>query len=383
MTLMRFHLFSIAFVWALLAGAQSASAQGVQDFQLPPNPTASPSEPAVQGPVDDSGIIAQPPRAVNTPQPQPTATNSPVAEPTPQPSETAVPASPSPVPSRQPQPTGTPNVGSSQPQVTIPDPLPTGAATPSSSAPGFDFSTTATQPTAPLDSPSADESAEAERNWIDYWPWAAAILLALAALIAWFWFSRKAANAPPPEIERPVVAEPSTQQEPVGVASPQPAPVPGNTIGIKLEAVSLSRSMMNLTLNYSLAITNRTLGMVEKVEVFGDLASVRSGTPVSEQVANASTPLASLHSIARLSGKQTKDFTGKLTLPVSELHAVRPGEPLYVPLLRIRLDGQSEGPMFQTYIVGMLPTEVGGKLQPFRVDEQPQTYSQIGMRLLD
>lgn len=188
------------------------------------------------------------------------------------------------------------------------------------------------------------------------------------------------ANAPPPEIERPIVAEPSETRVP---EEPKAAARGSSTIGLMLQASSLSRSMMNITLHYRLTITNRTLAMIDSLTVSGDLVSARPGIPIPQQVANAGTELPGLHEIARLSGKQTKDFTGKITLPVSALVPARRGTPMYVPLLRLRVDGHQDGPKSQTFVIGMLPNVAGGKLQPFRLDEQPQTYSQIGERPID
>lgn len=117
--------------------------------------------------------------------------------------------------------------------------------------------------------------------------------------------------------------------------------------------------------------------MIDNLAVMGDLVSARPGVSLAQQVANAQVDLPQLQEITRLSGKQTKDFSGKIVLPVSALVPVRQGAPLYVPLLRLRIEGLPGGPMFKTFVIGARPNAAGGKLQPFRIDEQPQTHSQI------
>ncbi|MFN2098550.1 hypothetical protein [Altererythrobacter sp. MF3-039] len=252
--------------------------------------------------------------------------------------------------------------------------MPNETGAPSSAQGAFDFSPAPAQPSQLPAEPGESGEIGGAASWYDYWPWALGIIAALVAA-GWYWRSRRSAITSPPEIERPVVAKPSTSD------TVTPPSIGG--IALKLEAVSLSRSVMNLTLNYRLAITNQTLAMIERLGVSGDLITARGGVPLTQQVANSQSELPLLHEVARLSGKQTKDLSGKLTLPVAELALARQGEPLYVPLVRLRIEGYDGAPKVQTFVIGMLPTEVGGKLQPFRIDEQPQTYSQIGQRSID
>ena len=367
--LSRFTLAAFA-----LTCAGPTLAQNVQDFQLPSNPTPTPTGPAVQGPVDNSGIIPQGPRAVNTPRPTPRVTATPAPSPTP----TATPGTveqprplprvtntPSPLP-RAPQErsvVGGP-LDSPSPQV-----LPTGQPT-------TDPATSLSLPTPSTPSATAQETAEALEEE-GAWPWPWLLLAVVAALgLGWFIRRRKSENAPPPVIEKPVVGEVSARSV--------TAPASGKPIAIKAEAVKLSRSMMNATLHYRLTLTNRTSSVLTNLAIGGDLVSARNGTPIERQVADSATDLQPRHEIKRMSPGQTLDLTGTMQLPLSEVQAIRRGaSALFVPLMRWRAANGAIDPVSRTFVVGMQPQAAGGKLQPFRLDEQPQTYAQISQRALD
>ena len=62
----------------LLLGAAGASAQPVTDFQLPPDPEATPtSRPEAEGPTDLKGDTISVPRVIGTPTPTPRPTLGP------------------------------------------------------------------------------------------------------------------------------------------------------------------------------------------------------------------------------------------------------------------------------------------------------------------
>ena len=55
---------------------------------------------------------------------------------------------------------------------------------------------------------------------------------------------------------------------------------------------------------------------------------------------------------------------------------------LFVPLLRLRVDGATAEPLVKTFVVG-LGVPGGGRVMPFRIDEGPRSYEPISARALD
>jgi len=216
---------------------------------------------------------------------------------------------------------------------------------------------------------------EDDQDIRSFWPWLAALLVA-AFGTGWFVLRRRGANAPPPEIERPVVSRPD--REPAAASSDRKA------LALHAEAVSLSRSVMNATLQYRLSITNRATSVLTNLVIGGDLVAAHNRKPVDSQIADPALPLALRHEVARLAPGQTVNFEGTLRLPLAEVQPIVQGNaPLLVPLMRWRVAGNGAEPAAQTYVIGALPQVTGGRLQPFRLDEQPQNYSQIGARTID
>lgn len=368
-------LFRLPFVALVLAAPAGLSAQSVQDFQLPPNPTPTAS-PRVQGPVDtESGNLPVAPRVIGTPTPSPTPTaRSTAAVPT-LPSPT-----PTPVPTRTTTTTGTPADRSASTPRPQPSALPTaqerlplepGETAPSVPAP---IPTDAPEERESVDpangtatnAASVAESSDAGINWI--WPAVGGGLLALLGL--GYFLSQRRRNVPPPEIEKPVVGSGG------GLAAP-------TDLQIRAEAIKLTRSVMNATLHYRVSLMNRSTKALSNVEFGADIVSAHGGVPVEQQVASTSQRLEKRHTFDRIAPGQSVRYDGQITIPLSQARVIRQGKAaLFVPLLRVRLDGASAEPLVKTFVVG-LGIPGGGRVTPFRIDEGPRSYEPIAARALD
>lgn len=360
-----------------------AAAQSVNDFQLPPNPSPSPT-PRAQGPVDDSGVVPVAPRPIPaaTPTRTPVPAGTPTAAPTPAPT-TPVPTTAQPLlPPRSPTPRPTATAGSALPGTLAPPATgqaptgqaPTGqaaepAATPTTN-PGFDFSPPAGTGTA---QPAAETPADAP--WLPAWWWiaVAAGVALVAATIALLVRRRRRGPVAPPEIVRPVVAGHGNDTE----------GDPLRHLKIEIEAVRLSRSLMAATLTYRMTVSNRSRAAIRHLAVEGDLASAHGQAPLAEQMATGATALSALHTLDHLGAGQSKSFTGDLRLELRHVRPIRQGQvPIYIPLLRLKASAAQAGPRAYTFVVGKAPAMAGARLQPFRLDTPPQTFSEIGARLL-
>lgn len=372
----RFRLPLIALALSL---PMPALAQQAQDFSLPaaPTPTASPR---VQGPVDEeSGVVPVRPRVIRTATPTPTATATPTS-------------APAPVATQQPRPAVT-NPASLpaatqriQPPIQAERPSPSVQPTPFEQppVPPRDFPQTRPESEASpiaVPQPSAGNvqatvPAEIAADKDDASDWTLWALLGGAAVLlagAFAFWRRKQAHAPAPEIERPVVATQPTRT---------PVPPAADVLTIRCETEKLTRSAVFATLKYRLTLVNRTDSALNDVVIGVDLVSAHSGAPMEEQVATSATALEARHNLPRIAPRQNLSVEGQVQLPLAGAQVIFQGRhPLLVPLMRVRVDGAGEGALVKTFVVGQGVPD-GGRVQPFRLDEAPRSYSPIAHREL-
>ncbi len=141
--------------------------------------------------------------------------------------------------------------------------------------------------------------------------------------------------------------------------------------------------MMNATLSCAITMHNRTGHDIHNLQICGDLVTAHGQVAIGEQLADAATDLAPLDTIPALAAGGTGEVAARLNLPVRQIRQIKQGRAtVYVPLLRLRITGDGHDPVTQTFVIGM-KSPGSDKVQPFRLDEMPQTYSQIGSRALD
>ncbi len=142
--------------------------------------------------------------------------------------------------------------------------------------------------------------------------------------------------------------------------------------------------MMNVTLSCVVTLGNSTEQELRNVVLSGDLVTAHGKVPISEQLADTMTPLPDLHAIASLGKASENEIAVTLNLPINQIRPIAQGRTqLYVPLLRLRISAEGNAPILRTFVIGIVPSADAGKVQPFRLDEMPQTYTRIGSRLLD
>ena len=335
------------------------AAQSVQDFQLPPNPTPT-ATPDIEGPVDpESGPLPAQPRTIATPTPSPTpqeseaADTSQLGEDQPPPAEAAsrevppVRSQPRAVPERPPAPSE--SAEPAEPALDLPPPA---IATPSP---------------APVREQTEDTSSPEEQgNWL--WPAIGGGLLASFAL--GFLIARRRREIVPPQIERPQVGA-------------SPAATPANALTISVEPVKLTRSVMNATLHYRVILTNRSENALGAAELGVDMIGAHGSAPVDEQVANPAHKLELRRTFERIAPSQSVRYEGQIAIPLSQARVIRQGNAaLFIPLLRVRVDGVSEEPQLKTFVIGQGAGN-GGRVMPFRLDDGPREFQPIAARALD
>ncbi|MDC0886587.1 hypothetical protein OAS19_02215 [Altererythrobacter sp.] len=382
---MKTHLALAALAFAAVAApAVPTLAQSVQEFQLPPNPTPSATQrPEVQGPVDDSGVVPVGPRVIPTSTPNTAATPSAQPNPAPLPTSTG-----SPTP--RPLATGRPAAAATQPALqrrAAPQPGASAAPTVPADLPqNLPLPVPGASEALPTGLPSVsptDPAVQSERavvavdtdNPFD-WTWALAVLVALILLASGILFWRRRSDAAKLATVLPAR---------VGESSLAEATPLDNLAGLKvqLEAVRISRSVMNSTLVYRIELSNRSATGLRDLSVAGDMISAHGSIPMAQQQAEAGTGLPVLQSVDYIGPGQRKSLTGDMRLPLNQVRIIRQGKvPIYIPLVRLRVSSQGAEPRIFTFVVGKQPATEGARLQPFRLDTPPQTFAELGARAL-
>lgn len=378
---MKPTLFSLAAPLALIAAAAQAS-PAVRDFELPPGPSPSPttSAPQVQGPVDPDAPAATRPRPVDRPAatpttppaPRPTPTIAPTASPSPTPTASA--RQPRPVTTGEPEEAPTPSVTPSDTQ-TAPSPaLPDEDTLPPAAS---------TLPQPQVTAAPASDSEPGMFGTIAVVVASLVVLLAGLAAGLWWWRRREPAAAKVPQIELPLV---TPQADPAPLSPPASLPVSTPLPLLRIDATPshLTRSLMAATFSCRIALENRGEQPLADLAVGLDLTTAHGSVAAGEQLADPDRPLPEVLRVARLAPGERVEFARDIRLPTAEIRTLRQGEArLYIPLLRVRAQAGGNRAVARTFIVGTLPDGGATKLQPFRLDEIPQTYRMIGVAALD
>lgn len=370
--LVRTSLIALALAGGPLA-AQSAPPGG---FRLPA-PTPTPTD--IQGPVDPDAPILTRPRDT---APTPTPTQAPRPAPAPTPA-----APPRPAVTATPPPVASPTTNPLPPRFTPPA-APAAPAADASSVPNRGASALEAVPagagTPPAAPPpvgaSAVPAAPADEQGVPAWLYAlAGLVLAAAVGGALLWRRREAAEPAPSRIEPPWPAP--TPAMPLAGAPPLAAT--GPQLAIEARALRLSRSMVYATLGYEVLVTNRGGQPLTGVRLGADLVTAHARIPAEQQLADPLVPLAPVRSIDRLDPGESVTVSGELRLPVAQIRPIAHGKAVvYVPLLRVRGEARGLAPVARTFVVGV-PAGMNQRLQPFRLDEMPQTYRSVSQHALD
>lgn len=382
----------------MLAHAQSAS-----EFKLPP--ASASAKPDLQGPVDPQNPAMTAPRAQETLRPPPALTEKLAPLPAPRivPRPVVPRAAP---PARTEAPARETSLRANRQQNPVAASparsLPTASAAPAPPV-GFPSFSASPAPSATSVSPPALEPAEA---WSRYaiGGGALALLALVAGLIGWWLRRSPAERAPDVAFERPVptptaAPEPSPpaslppQTPPAAPPEPRPAPAPvaaetaETGLVLSLEATRMNASLVATTLNYRLRLTNHTGSLLWALAIEGDMIAAQAGIEPERQLAMAGQPLEPRHALPSLAAGESVEFSGAISLPLSQIKPIRAGtQALFIPLARFRVVARNDGPyplaVVRTFIVGEEPVSEGAQLRPFRLDLGPRTYSRVAQRAL-
>lgn len=376
---------------AMAAPAMAAAQQpgSLQDFRLDParDPSRRPAE--REGPeVDNRPSAALPgasPAPAQTPAPAPApARNVPMVQPipatpppTPAPAapRTAAPqAAPRPVPApptAAPDPTADPT--SNAPRTIVPSGLPSPAQKPSEPP-----------QTAPV--PAAPEPVSSDGNS----GWIAAALVALGTLaggLLFFLYRRRRPRRRAPADEAPHIS-PQPAAEPVAPPPPavgEPAAL-RPALSLAFEVVGARFTLIGVTVDYRVTLRNEGEAPARSIRVGAMLANAHAG---QEQALARffAAPIASpAHGVEALAPGESATLSGALRLANEALAPIRVQDrALLIPVAgfsaHYEWDGDGRGYSGAAFIVGQESDPPTARMAPFRLDQGPRQFRQVGSRL--
>jgi len=153
-------------------------------------------------------------------------------------------------------------------------------------------------------------------------------------------------------------------------------------LDLTLDITGATRSVMMFTLQYRLAVANRSDRAVTDLNLAVSLACARASANTGAGTGNAPSPGAAqeLATIARIGPHQARSVTGEVRLPLSAIQPLRQGKtPLFVPLVHVTLEGGGDngGPraMTRSFVIGTPSTSGTGRLHPILLDQPPGSVS--------
>ncbi|KPF61902.1 hypothetical protein IP79_13525 [Porphyrobacter sp. AAP60] len=191
----------------------------------------------------------------------------------------------------------------------------------------------------------------------DWWPQAAALLVALLALAGGIavWRSRRPKvlrlAAPPPGMENPDAPAPELPR-----------------LDVTLDVISATRSIMKFTLAYRVNLSNRTDRAVSDLSLAVQLASARRGGDNAPSSGAAQQALG----VARIGPHQNRSISGEIQLPLADIEVLRQGSAaLFIPLLHVTLEGEGQSPLTRSFVIGNPSASGSARLHPIRLDQPP------------
>ncbi len=360
----------------------AAAPLGAQSFDLPPG-TEPTSTPDVEGPVDDSGVVPVGPRAIPTATPTPTP--APVATPPVQPIELPTPAAtPSARPTTDPRsrfgpapaqsaPAPEPRSGSAPDEAPLPLENPPTQVTPP--ATGSPPETRAPAPSQASGSETGMPELGTRKDSNFPWLWLLIAFGIALAIGAGFFALRRRAQSPAPKIEPPIVGDKQPAVSGAKMIKPR--------FELMLEVERVTRSMMMLSVKYHLVIANRADRAMRDLQVHADLTSAKRGTSEEGQLASVETELPIADTVERIGPNQSRTIKGTLQIPIQDLSIFPHGRhPAVVPLIRVRVSGETVDPVAKTYVVGLPSDAMGARFLPLSLDGPPGGYEGVRAKAL-
>ena len=149
----------------------------------------------------------------------------------------------------------------------------------------------------------------------------------------------------------------------------------------KLQITSVMRSVMMVTVQYKLSIANRSDRALRDLVISADLVSAKR---TGEQLVGEATQLPETARIDRIGPHQSGSIEGTLQLSTGDIEVMTQGQtPMFVPLIRLKIEGPSIDTKAQTHAVGIGTGAPGSRLHPLPLNGPPGSYQGVGSRPIE
>ena len=153
--------------------------------------------------------------------------------------------------------------------------------------------------------------------------------------------------------------------------------MPSEPLGLTLEPLRLSLTLMNAALAYRLEVANNGFAALEGLRIEADMISAHASL-AREQQLGGPDGAAARHQVGRLEAGESRIVEGEFRLPFGEIIPIRQGNAaMLLPLARFRAQAFGTHPLVRTFAVGQ---PGAGGLQPFRLDLGPRIYPNLAQR---
>jgi LPXTG-motif cell wall-anchored protein len=224
---------------------------------------------------------------------------------------------------------------------------------------------------------------------------AAALLLVSAGLFVW---RRRGSMTPESDEPAEAVFEPATsealpapREAPPPVVQPPVAPIPAAhtsaaepaPLEIRLEAQSLTCSLVFANLAYRLMLTNRAGHTSGPLRIAGDMIAAHASLSADDQLSPDGEAMPKLHRVEALAPGESVTVSGQLRMAMTDIAPIRQGQAaLFIPLARFDIVGEAgdKAPVTRIFVVGEANEVANGPLKPFRLDRMPGTVRGLDQR---
>ncbi|MEM1051645.1 MAG: hypothetical protein AAGI28_06065 [Pseudomonadota bacterium] len=163
-----------------------------------------------------------------------------------------------------------------------------------------------------------------------------------------------------------------------GANAPAPSVDPLE-VEVSLDIIGASRSLMRLSVEFSLEVSNRSKFPVKDLDIAGELGCAREGT-VGPSPIDEAQPITV---IERIAPQQSRRVAGTLQLPVNEVTTIRQnGKPVVIPLMHFRLGGSAQQAIKRSFVVGTPSASSPKRVHPLVLSGPPGSLPPLRAQLI-